>query len=64
MLDLSTKSIEWIFSGIGVAILGVIAKWLWGTRGKGDTNIGSHNRAGRDQNITIDTTGRDKTGKD
>jgi hypothetical protein len=59
MLDLSTKSIEWIFSGIGVAILGVIAKWLCSKR-KNETketstysvhqiNIGSGKTVGRDE---------------
>jgi hypothetical protein len=55
---------EWLFSGIAVAVPLAIIGWLWGTRGKGDTNIGSHNRAGKNQRIKIDTTERDKTVKD
>jgi hypothetical protein len=59
MLDLSTKSIEWIFSGIGVAILGVIGKWLCSKRKseakKTSTysvhqiNIGGGDNVGRDK---------------
>lgn len=59
MLDLNTKSIEWIFSGIGVAILGVIGKWLWSRRKSEakktstysvkQTNSGGGDNVGRDK---------------
>jgi len=55
---------EWLFSGVAIAVPVAIIGWWLGTRGKGDTNIGSHNRAGKNQHITIDTTERDKTVKD
>lgn len=64
MLQLIIDNKEWLFSGVAIAVPVAIIGWLWGTRGKGDTNIGTGNHAGRDQNITIDTTGRDKTVKD
>lgn len=32
MLDLIMKNIEWVFSGIGVAVLGAVGRWLWSSR--------------------------------
>jgi hypothetical protein len=34
MLDLIMKNIEWVFSGIGVAVLGAVVRWLWSKKGK------------------------------
>jgi hypothetical protein len=49
MLEWIIENTDWLFSGIAIAVPLAIIGWLWGRRGKGDTNIGSHNRAGRDQ---------------
>ena len=64
MLEWIIENTDWLFSGIAIAVTLAIIGWLWGRRGKGDTNIGSHNRAGKNQRIKIDTAGRDKTFKD
>ncbi|WP_339136779.1 MAG: hypothetical protein WGN25_02615 [Candidatus Electrothrix sp. GW3-4] len=48
------EHIEWVFSGIGVAVLSVIGRWFFKKRNKGVGNIGSNNRVGRDHTFTID----------
>lgn len=37
MVDLIMEHIQWVFSGIGVFVLGGIGKWLWSKR-KNDAN--------------------------
>lgn len=75
MLEWIMKNKEWLFSGVLVAVPLAVIGWLYGKRGKGESNIGSKNRAGRDQHINIgssvqqpdsgsgDNAGRDKISK-
>ncbi len=56
MLDWIIDNKEWLFSGVAVAIPLAIIGWLYSKRGKGESTIGSNNRAGRDQTITIDNS--------
>ncbi len=56
MLDWIIENKEWLFSGVAVAVPLAIIGWLYSKRGKGESNIGSNNRAGRDQTVTIDNS--------
>ena len=54
MVDWIIENKEWLFSGVAVAVPLAIIGWTFSKRSKGESNIGSSNRAGRDQSITID----------
>ncbi|WPD23711.1 MAG: hypothetical protein SD837_03925 [Candidatus Electrothrix scaldis] len=56
MLDWVMKNKEWLFSGVVVAVIGAVIGWLRSKRGAGESGVGSNNRAGRDQTITIDNS--------
>ena len=56
MLAWILENKDWLFSGVAVAVPLAAIGWLCSKRGKGESNIGSHNRAGRDQTITIDSS--------
>lgn len=58
MLEWIIENKGWLFSGVAVAVPLAIIGWLYGKRGKGESNIGSRNRAGRDQAITNDSSVR------
>ncbi len=56
MLDWIIANKNWLFSGVAVAVPLAIIGWLYSKRGKGESTIGSNNRAGRDQTVTIDNS--------
>ena len=71
MLDWIIANKTWLFGGIVGTLLTIISGWFLSRRGKGDINIGSNNRAGKNQTITIDTAAHqthsgdgDNAGKD
>ena len=56
MLAWIIENKEWLFNGVAVAVPLAVIGWFCSKRSKGESNIGSGNRAGRDQNITIDSS--------
>ncbi|WP_417914947.1 hypothetical protein [Candidatus Electronema sp. JM] len=66
---------DWLFDGVLVAVPLAIIGWICAKQGEGANNIGSHNTAGGNQTITIDSSvhqthsgsgdnaGKDKTTK-
>ncbi len=56
MLDWLMKNKEWVFSGIGVAVLTAIVGWIWSKKGKDEA--GTH--ITQQSNVNGDNVGRDK----